>query len=129
MVTFWLLIDTIAMIGSPASRGAAPSVVCSGRAWRGAASAGGAAVSAVRAAVAASVTIAAGAHLRTISVNWAVVHRFVMPCPGCQGGIASKQSPRLRGNGAVQKARIIVPVARATIVLIEVGSCGRALWT
>src|SRR5229473_2534268 len=53
MVTFWLLIDTIAMIGSPASRGAAPSVVCSGRAWRGAASAGGAAGSAVRAAVAA----------------------------------------------------------------------------
>src|SRR3954470_3107637 len=35
MVTFWLLIDTIAMIGSPAARGAAPSVVCSGRAWAG----------------------------------------------------------------------------------------------
>src|SRR5262245_32134781 len=86
MVTVWLLIDTIAMIGSPATRGAAPSVVCSGRAWRGAASAGGAAVSAVRAAVAASVIIAAGAHRRTTSVNWAVVHRFVMPCPGCQGG-------------------------------------------
>src|SRR5262249_1826489 len=34
-----------------------------------------------------------------------------------------------RGNGAVQKARIIVPVTRATIVLIEVGSCVRALWT
>src|SRR5215813_10853276 len=98
MVTFWLLIDTIAMIGSPATRGAAPSVVCSGRAWRGAASAGGAAVSAVRAAVAASVTIAAGAHRRTTSVNWAVVHRFVMPCPGCQGGVASKQSPRLAGK-------------------------------
>src|SRR5215469_10928877 len=87
MVTFWLLIDTIAMIGSPASRGAAASVVCSGRAWRGAASAGGAAVSAVRAAVAASVTIAGGAHRRTTSVDWAVVHRFAMPCPGCQGGI------------------------------------------
>ena len=82
MVTFWLLIDTIAMIGSPASRGAAPSVVCSGRAWRGAASAGGATVSAVRAAVAASVTIAEGAHRRITSVDWAVVHRFVMPCPG-----------------------------------------------
>src|SRR5271157_1711719 len=81
MVTFWLLIDTIAMIGSPASRGAAPSVVCSGRAWRGAASAGGAAVNAVRAAVAASVTIAGGAHRRTTSVDWAVVHRFVMLCP------------------------------------------------
>src|SRR5436190_11227843 len=93
MVTFWLLIDTIAMIGSPASRGAAPSVVCSG-ARRGAASAGGAAVSAVRAAVAASVTIAGGAHRRTTCVDWAVVHRFVMPCPGCQGGIASKQTLR-----------------------------------
>src|SRR5215475_3217332 len=81
MVTFWLLIDTIAMIGSPASRGATASVICSGRAWRGAASAGGAAVSAVRAAVAASVTIAGGAHRRTTSVDWAVVHRFVMPCP------------------------------------------------
>src|SRR5438270_7007603 len=81
MVTFWLLIDTIAMIGSPASRGAASSVVCSGGAWRGAASAGGAAVSAVRAAVAASVTIAGGAHRRATSVDWAVVHRFVMPCP------------------------------------------------
>src|SRR6516165_4983316 len=84
MVTFWLLIDTIAMIGSPAPRGAAPSVVCSGRAWRGAASAGGAAVSAVKAAVAASVTIAGSAHRRTTSVDWAVV-RFVMPCPGLSG--------------------------------------------
>src|SRR6266851_4938206 len=96
MVTFWLLIDTIAMIGSPARRGAAPSVVCSGGAWRGAAPAGGAAVSAVRAAVAASVTIAGGAHRRTTSVDWAVVHRFVMPCPG-QGGIASKQTLRTGG--------------------------------
>jgi len=34
-----------------------------------------------------------------------------------------------RHNGVVQKARIIAPVARATIVLIEVGFCGRALWT
>src|SRR6478672_4952393 len=97
MVTFWLLIDTIAMIGSPAARGAAPSVVCSGGAWRGAASAGGAAVSAVRAAVAASVTIAGGAHRRTTSVDWPVVHRFVMPCPGCQGGIASLSTLRTGG--------------------------------
>src|SRR5258705_11290178 len=97
MVTFWLLIDTIGMIGSLVSRGAAPSVVCSGGARRGAASAGGAAVSAVRAAVAASVTIAGGAHRRTTSVDWAVVHRFVMPCPGCQGGIASKQTLRTGG--------------------------------
>src|SRR5262249_33566935 len=58
---------------------------------------------------------------------------------GCQGAGASKspialrwlRKPRspARGNGAVQKARIIVPVTRATIVLIEVGSCARALWT
>src|SRR6476646_2117941 len=88
MVTFWLLIDTIAMIGSPAARGAAPSVVCLGGAWRGAASAGGAAASAVRAAVAASVIIAGGTHRRSSFV----VHRFVMPCPGCQGGIASEQT-------------------------------------
>src|SRR6516164_6216457 len=107
MVTFWLLIDTIAMIGSPASRGAAPSVVCSGGARRGAASAGGAAVSAVRAAVAASVTIAGGAHRRTTSVDWAVVHRFVMPCPGCQGGIASKKTLRTgdRGRTTHERAR------------------------
>src|SRR3984893_5928384 len=97
MVTFWLWIDTIAMIGPPASRGAAPSVVGSGRAWRGAAAAGCAAVSAVRAAMAASVTITGGAHRRTTSVDWAVVHRFVMPCPGCQGGIASKQTLRTGG--------------------------------
>src|SRR6516164_11257266 len=107
MVTFWLLIDTIAMTGSPALRGAAPSMVCSGGAWRGAASAGGAAASAVRAAVAASVTIAGGAHRRTASVDWAVVHRFVMPSPGCQGGIASKQilrtgEPSLRESGLVR---------------------------
>src|SRR5436190_18312548 len=97
MITFWLLIDTTAMIGSPAARGAAASAVCSGRAWRGAASAGAAAVSAVRAAVAASVTIAGGAHRRTASVDWAVVHRFVMPCPGW-GVIASKQRRRT-GDG------------------------------
>ena len=58
------------------------------------AAAGGAAVSAVRAAVAASVTIAGGAHRRAASVDWAVVHRFVMPCPGCQRRIASKQTLR-----------------------------------
>src|SRR5262245_4399484 len=34
-----------------------------------------------------------------------------------------------RANGAVQRARIIVPVTRATIVLIEVGSCAKTLWT
>src|SRR5262245_42431892 len=97
MVTFWLLIDTIAMIGSPASRGAAPSVVCSGGARRGAASAGGAAGSAVRAAAAASVTIAGGALRRITSLGCAVVHRFVMLCPGCQAA-AVEQRTRARGR-------------------------------
>src|SRR5436190_12747530 len=96
MVTFWLLIDTIAMIGSPALRGAAPSVVCSGGTWRGAASAVGAAVSVVRAAVAASVTI--GANRRSTPVDRAVVHRFVMSCPsrrnGQTGGSGKLKAPQ-----------------------------------
>src|SRR5262245_46483440 len=79
MVTFSLLIDTMAMIGSPASRGADPSVVCSGGARRGAASAGGAAVSAVRAAAAASVTIAGGAHRRT--TLWVEPSYIDLSCP------------------------------------------------
>src|SRR5215467_4768933 len=91
MVTFWLLIDTIAMIGSPAARGAAASVACSGRAWRGAASAGGAAVSTVRAAVATNVTTAAGRDRRIAVADGAVVNRFVTPCSRCLGRIASKQ--------------------------------------
>src|SRR5262249_49656491 len=45
------------------------------------------------------------------------------------GGAAAAWPLAARGNGAVQKARITIPVTRATIVLIEVGSCGRALWT
>src|SRR5262245_33682496 len=58
---------------------------------------------------------------------------------GCQGAGQAKAQSRCRwlrkprspagGNGAVQKARIIVPVTRATIVLIEVRSCARTLWT
>src|SRR5262249_13227953 len=53
---------------------------------------------------------------------------------GCQGaGQANATSRKPRspagGNGAVQKARIIVPVTRATIVLIEMCSCAKALWT
>jgi outer membrane lipoprotein SlyB len=69
------LIDTIAIIGSPASRGAVASVVGAGRAGLAAASA----VSAVTAAIAAS---AAMARLRRIaSVDWAVANRFTMLCP------------------------------------------------
>src|SRR3954447_26628229 len=117
MVTFWLLIDTIAMIGSPGTRGAAPSVVCSGRTWRGGASAGGAAVSAVRAAVAASVTIAGRAHRRTTSVDWALVHRLVMPCP-VSGRIASKQTPRTGGFFVLR------PVVNRHFHVIRLTSCG-----
>src|SRR5262245_62005635 len=109
MVTFWLLIDTIAMIGSPASRGAAPSVVCSGGARRGAASAGGAAVSAVRAAVVASVTIAGDTHRRTTSVDWAVVHRFVMLCPGCQAA-AAEQRTSARGRCRCYCTMTVAPI-------------------
>src|SRR6202022_4280872 len=39
----WLLIDTIAMIGSPPRRGGAASGGCSGGGWRGAGAAGGSA--------------------------------------------------------------------------------------
>jgi len=69
------LIDTIAMIGSPASRGA--SVGGAGRACLAAASA----VSAVRAAIAASVTMAAGPQRRIATVDCAVVNRFTMLSP------------------------------------------------
>src|SRR5262245_40189343 len=110
MVTCWLLIDTIAISASPASRGAAASVE---RAGRGAASTGSAAVSAVSAAVAASVTMAAGRHRRIASMDCIVMDcivmdrivldrivldRFVMPCPAemppprpCQGGSAANK--------------------------------------
>ena len=65
------------MIGSPASRGAVASWGCAGRACFGAASA----VSAVSAAIAASVTMAAGPQRRIATVDCAVVNRFTMPCP------------------------------------------------
>jgi hypothetical protein len=72
------LIDTIAMIGSPASRGAVASVGGAGRACLAAASA----VSAVSAAIAASVTMAGGPQRRIAAVDCAIVNRFTMPCPG-----------------------------------------------
>src|SRR6516162_11193713 len=49
------------------------------------------------------------------------------PLSGSGSGVIQRGFDPL--NGAVQKARMIVPVARATIVLIEMGSCDRALWT
>jgi hypothetical protein len=72
------LIDTIAMIGSPASRGAVASVGGAGRACLAAASA----VSAVSAAIAANVTTAGGPQRRIAAVDCAIVNRFTMPCPG-----------------------------------------------
>src|SRR5579859_7677177 len=82
MVTCWLLIDTIAMIGSPAARGAAASLARTGAVCFTAAVADGAAASATSAAVAASVTIA-GAHPGRIAAGkCAVLTRFVMPCSG-----------------------------------------------
>src|SRR5712671_5229655 len=64
------------MIGSPASRGAAASVGGAGRACLAAASP----VSAVSAAIAASVTMAGGRQRRIATVDCAVVIRFTMPC-------------------------------------------------
>ena len=49
------------------------------------------------------------------------------PLSGSGSGVIQRGFDPL--NGAVQKARMIVPVARATIVLIEMGSWDRALWT
>jgi hypothetical protein len=71
-----VLIDTIAMIGSPASRrrrlgGGA-----------GAPLAAASAVSAAVAAIAASVTMAGPPQRRISTVDRAVINRFTMPCPG-----------------------------------------------
>src|SRR6478736_4285451 len=77
-MTCWVLIDTIAMIGSPASRGAVASVGGAGRASLAAAST----VSAASAAIAASVTMAGPPQRRISTVDCAVINRFTMPCPG-----------------------------------------------
>jgi len=62
-VTRWLPIDTIAMIGSPASRGAVASLVGAGRACLAMASA----VSAASVAIAASVTMVGNPMSRRIA--------------------------------------------------------------
>jgi hypothetical protein len=76
----WPILDrgTIAMIGSPASRGAVASVARAGRACLAVASA----VSAVSATIAASVTMAREPQNRIAMEDRAVVNRFIMPCPG-----------------------------------------------
>src|SRR5690349_801920 len=73
MVTCWLLIETIAMIGSPAARGAVASVGWAGWAGFNAALAG----SASSAAPVASVTIAAAQNGPTAALAGAV-NRFVI---------------------------------------------------
>src|SRR4051812_13556653 len=65
------------MIGSPASRGAVASFGGAGRGSLAAASA----VSAVRAAIAASVMMAGGPQRRAATVVRAVLDRFAMSCP------------------------------------------------
>src|SRR3954454_22686545 len=76
-VTCWVLIDTIAMIGSPASRGAVASLRGAGRGSLAVASA----VSADRAAIAASVMMAGGLQRRAATVVRAVLDRSAMSCP------------------------------------------------
>jgi hypothetical protein len=68
------LIDTIAMIGSPAARGATASVAGAGRA-------GLATASALSAAMVASANIAGGAQRRIAEVDSAAANRFAMLIP------------------------------------------------
>src|SRR5690348_12090224 len=79
MVTCWFLIDTIAMIGSPATRGAVASVGRAGWGCLTAASADGTRGSASSAALVASVTIAAAHHCGLAAVECALLIRSVMP--------------------------------------------------
>src|SRR5262245_9480338 len=77
MVTCWLLIETIAISGSPAWRGAVASLGSAGRAALRAWASAGDVVRVDSAARTASAT--AGAHHRRIGwVHCAVVNRFVM---------------------------------------------------
>src|SRR3974390_437590 len=68
--------DTIAMIGSPAARGAVASAAC---AWR-ACVARASAVNAVSAATVASVTMPAGRRYRVATVDCAVANRLTIHC-------------------------------------------------
>jgi hypothetical protein len=69
------LIDTIAMIGSPALRGAVASVGGAGRGSLAAASG----LNAVSAAIAASVTMAGDFQHRIVAADCDVINRFTMP--------------------------------------------------
>jgi hypothetical protein len=99
-VTCWLLIDTIAMIGSPASRGAVASV---GGAGRAACLAAASVLSAVSTTMAASGTMEGGPHRRIVTVDCAVVNRFAIPCPGVRASVpnlkfVSSYGPILRAS-------------------------------
>jgi hypothetical protein len=72
------LIDTIAMIGSPAARGAVTSTLAAGRACFAEASTVGHA----NPAIATSTAMAGGPRRRIATVDRAVAHRFTMPYPG-----------------------------------------------
>jgi hypothetical protein len=91
------MIDTIAMIGSPASRGAVASVVGAGRASVvGAGRACLAAASAVSAAaaIAASVTMAGPPQRCVATVDCAVMNRFItMPCPAVRACVDQDRRP------------------------------------
>jgi len=75
------LIDTIAMIGSPGSRGALASAVAPGRACLVAASA----VSGAKAAIAASVRMAGTLQRRVAMMDCVLMNRLTMSCPGSKG--------------------------------------------
>src|SRR5476651_301280 len=75
-VTCCVLIDTIAMIGSPASRGAVASLGGAGRGSLAAALG----LNAVSAAIAARLTTAGSAQRPIAKVDCTVVNRFTMPC-------------------------------------------------
>src|SRR4051794_38909049 len=75
-VTSWVLMDTIAMIGSPAVRGAVATSCGAERACVAPASA----VKAVSAAAAASATTAGGRQRRVATVDRALAKRLSIPC-------------------------------------------------
>ena len=80
-VTCWLLIETMAMIGSPASRGAVVSAGCARRVCLAAASP----VSAISAAIAANITAAEGPQWCFVRVDLADINRFTIPVPVQRG--------------------------------------------
>src|SRR5580692_8011895 len=102
MVTCWLLIDTIAMTGSSALRGAVASVGCA-EPERFAASTGDAASAAISAAAAREI-VAAGPCRRIALEDCAVVDRLVMRCSGARG-LLQEGSPTQQRPGTPDGSR------------------------